>query len=291
MPFATENPSTADEARRNRNRENARRSTGAKTPFGRAASFQNLNRTTHGLTADFHLLPDEPEDLVQQRLDEWSQDLKPETEPERYQVLLVVRASIKLDRADAAEAAAATQQMLAAAEPNDEQIAAAVARLGAVLTTNPPEDPTPLVEQLRKTAQGCKWMLAQWDELIAKLKQVPGRTFEPNERRLGLYLVCGSSERNILTLSAIRTSNVGSGHPSQLSLEVLSHGSSHPREIAPPSPSARHPQAQRSPSSPRPGRRTRALRHPQRRLRQGPVQNDARRLLRPGPHPTHRHRA
>jgi hypothetical protein len=189
MTFATQNAPTADEARRNRNRENAKRSTGAKTPFGRAASFQNLNRTTHGMTADFHLLPDEPEELVQQRLDEWSEDLKPETEPERYQVLLVVRASIKLDRADAAEAAAATKQMLAAEATNDEQIAAEVARLGAVLTTNPPEDPTLLVEQLRKTAQGCRWMIGQWDELIAKLKQVPGRTFEPNERRLGLYLL------------------------------------------------------------------------------------------------------
>jgi hypothetical protein len=90
MTCATQAPPTADEARRNRNRENARRSTGAKTPFGRAASFANLNRTTHGLTADFHLLPDEPEELVQQRLDAWSEDLKPETEPERYQVLLVV---------------------------------------------------------------------------------------------------------------------------------------------------------------------------------------------------------
>jgi hypothetical protein len=189
MTFATQNASTADEARRNRNRENAKRSTGAKTPFGRAASFANLNRTTHGLTADFHLLPDEPEELVQQRLDAWSEDLKPETEPERYQVLLVVRASIKLDRADAAEAAAATKQMIAAAETNDEQRAAHAARLGAVLTTNPPEDPTALVEQLRKTTQGCQWMIAQWDELIAKLKQVPGRTFEPNERRLGLYLL------------------------------------------------------------------------------------------------------
>jgi hypothetical protein len=189
MTFATQESLTADEARRNRNRENAKRSTGAKTPFGRAASFQNLNRTTHGLTADFHLLPDEPEELVQQRLNEWSEDLKPETEPERYQVLLVVRASIKLDRADAAEAAAATKQMIAAAETNDEQRAAHAARLGAVLTTNPPDDPTPLVQQLRETTQGCQWMLAEWRGLIEKIKQVPGRVFEQNERRLGLYLL------------------------------------------------------------------------------------------------------
>src|SRR5262249_12803093 len=107
MTQATATASTISEARLNANRANAKASTGAKTPFGRAASFANLNRTTHGQTADFHLLPDEPEDLVQQRLDEWSEKMKPETEPERYQVILIVRASIKLDRADAAEAAAA----------------------------------------------------------------------------------------------------------------------------------------------------------------------------------------
>jgi hypothetical protein len=32
-------------------------------------------------------------------------------------------------------------------------------------------------------------MLGEWRGLIEKLKQVPGRVFEPNERRLGLYLL------------------------------------------------------------------------------------------------------
>jgi hypothetical protein len=79
--------------------------------------------------------------------------------------------------------------MIAAAETRDERIATDVAKRAADLTTDDPIDPIETAHQLRASTHGCKWMISQWHGLIEKLKQAPGRVFEPNERRLGLYLL------------------------------------------------------------------------------------------------------
>src|SRR5437870_3866487 len=47
--------------RAERNRQNAQKSTGPKTPEGKARSSKNA--TKHGLTASYAHLPDEPDDL------------------------------------------------------------------------------------------------------------------------------------------------------------------------------------------------------------------------------------
>jgi hypothetical protein len=190
---------TISEARLNANRSNAQKSTGAKTPFGRAASLKNLNRTTHGMTAEEHCLPDEDPNLFQERLDEYTETYKPETGPERYQVLLAVRASIHLDRAERAEVAALRQQVLAAQDDHHEEIAAAVAKRIAAITLEHPETPGEIVDiftALRATPQGCRAAVAEWLRIFVQLDRKGW--LEKNQWTVGLYLL-GKSPLQIFT--------------------------------------------------------------------------------------------
>src|SRR5262249_25151837 len=107
---------TISQAKLVANRANAHLSTGAKSPFGRAASLKNLNRTVHGMTADEHILPCEDPNLSQDRLDGYIETHKPGSEPEVYQLTLAVRASIHLDRAERDETATLKEQIARAAD-------------------------------------------------------------------------------------------------------------------------------------------------------------------------------
>jgi hypothetical protein len=151
------------------------------------------------MTAEEHCLPDEDPNLFQERLDEYTETYRPETGPERYQVLLAVRASIHLDRAERAETAALTQQVLAAQDDHHEEIAAAVAKLIAAITLDDPRTQPEIVDissQLRATAQGCRQAATAWGRLIDRLDQVGW--LESNQYFQGLYLL-GKSPMQVFT--------------------------------------------------------------------------------------------
>jgi hypothetical protein len=78
------------------NRQNAARSTGPKTPEGKAASSRNATR--HGLTGVFHVLPHEDPAEFEQLAAEVRDEFEPETSSENFLVDTMIQARCKLVR-------------------------------------------------------------------------------------------------------------------------------------------------------------------------------------------------
>jgi hypothetical protein len=84
------------------NQKNARKSTGPRTVEGKAAVAQN--RTTHGLSGAFTVLPCEDMETFNALLDEYLNEYRPVTPTERFLVTELVQAQWRVMRADAIEA-------------------------------------------------------------------------------------------------------------------------------------------------------------------------------------------
>lgn len=84
------------------NRENAKRSTGPKTPEGKAAS--RMNAVKHGLLASFPLIPGEEGDRLLEYREAMIKTLKPEGELEMHLVERIVLLSWRMRRAARVEA-------------------------------------------------------------------------------------------------------------------------------------------------------------------------------------------
>src|SRR3954452_860477 len=108
-------------------RENAKRSTGPRTPRGKSVS--KMNGLVHGMRAESEVLPGEDADELRRRHEVWADELGAETEAEHYLVRAAVNASWRLDRCRAAEAAALSRRVLGAADPYDDALAGEVERL------------------------------------------------------------------------------------------------------------------------------------------------------------------
>ena len=84
------------------NRINAQRSTGPTTPEGKAAVAQN--RTSHGFTGAFRVLPSEDGNAYRQLLHDYTDEYDPSTPTERFLVAELAQAQWRIMRADAIEA-------------------------------------------------------------------------------------------------------------------------------------------------------------------------------------------
>jgi hypothetical protein len=84
------------------NRLNAQFSTGPRTPEGKTAAAQN--RTSHGLTGAFSVLPCEDRDEYKQLLDSYLDEYCPATPTEHFFVTELAQAEWRIMRADAIEA-------------------------------------------------------------------------------------------------------------------------------------------------------------------------------------------
>lgn len=80
------------------NRQNAARSTGPKSPEGKAASSRNATR--HGLTGVFHVLPHEDPAEFEPIAAAVRHEFRPRTDSENFQVDLMIQARCKLVRFD-----------------------------------------------------------------------------------------------------------------------------------------------------------------------------------------------
>src|SRR4051794_30336821 len=109
------------------NRANAKRSTGPRTPEGKAVS--KLNGLVHGMRAESEVLPGEDADELRRRHETWVDELGAVTETERYLVRAAVNASWRIDRCRGAEAAILTRQVLEAGDAYDDDLAEGVERL------------------------------------------------------------------------------------------------------------------------------------------------------------------
>ena len=171
------------------NRRNATKSTGPKSPEGKARSSQNA--ATHGLTAVSAIpVAGEAPDAYKESLERWVEDLAPTDLAQRALVERACRAAWKLDRCARIEDAEAaySKRHAAADELLSEQVRAQ--ELGrrllfepinrnAVVTREPhvvealatrlADDPAVLAPMLQSFSEGTTWLLLRWGELLELL--------------------------------------------------------------------------------------------------------------------------
>jgi hypothetical protein len=196
---ATTTPTKPDRAEINR--RNAQKSTGPKTPEGKARS--RFNAVKHGMAAKTLVLPGEDPEVFQERIEAWTADLQPENDVEQYLVDRAAAVSWQLDRVDRADTArlAGIIRAAPAAEAHrqeeeavvlgrrlfwdrrgpmalyphydlrDELLAQRNPRTSFSGLADDPDDPDRLVHRLESTAAGCQWMLNRWTELRDLLDQ------------------------------------------------------------------------------------------------------------------------
>ncbi|MBS1875449.1 MAG: hypothetical protein JSU00_19710 [Acidobacteria bacterium] len=100
------------------NRQNAKRSTGPKTPEGKAAS--SANSTVHGLSSAFRVLPHEDAEAYARSIDELAAEFQPATSHQRFLVEQMAQSRWRLDRTRRYETLALEQLIGSSDEANPE---------------------------------------------------------------------------------------------------------------------------------------------------------------------------
>jgi len=91
------------------NQKNATRSTGPRTPEGKAISSQNAVR--HGLAAGFRLLPGEDTAAYEQLMQSYEDEFDPQSDHEAFLVTQLVQSRWKIDRIDRLQSEAFDQML------------------------------------------------------------------------------------------------------------------------------------------------------------------------------------
>ena len=140
------------------NRRNALKSTGPRTDEGKDASRRNA--LTHGLAAETLMLPEEAE-AVTARVAAFRPSLNPRGEYDEWLVVEIAVSTVRIDRCRAHEEALRSRSIARAASSWAEDREAEAEVLGRKLSRSP----SLVASQLRRTKQGCAWLLARWEGL------------------------------------------------------------------------------------------------------------------------------
>jgi hypothetical protein len=168
-------------ARLEANRRNARKSTGPRTPEGKAASRRNALKD--GLRCET-IEPEHHRLLIDARAEEWAAELRPDGAVQRWVVRRAAAASVRLDLCQEAEIerrAEAAERAEAAFERRERE---RVRRLAEGL----PHHPDRIVEALESTAFGCDWLIDELGALAAELAE-PDGYLDAGERERALRLL------------------------------------------------------------------------------------------------------
>ena len=167
------------EARIAANRRNAARSTGPKTEEGKQRS--RANALKHGLCASVVVAEDAK--LVQQRASDWFDALKPQNEFQSWLVDEVAVISLRIDRCERMERRARDVKAMRAELCWEDDRRLDAVRLGGLL----PKRPDEVVEELRRTPQGCEWLMTRW-AMLAHTADVKG-AWTPEQTRMAFDLL------------------------------------------------------------------------------------------------------
>ena len=163
------------------NRRNAQRSTGPKTDEGKAHVRRNAFK--HGMTARtiMPVLPQEDPKDLEDRTQQAITAMKPRNPLELDLVRRAVRLSGEIDRAERVGTAHLAHRVRMAARSGPETVSACelknVHELGSTLffqagigpgypKSSADDYPAVIVRRLEESAEGCRWMLARWAELL-----------------------------------------------------------------------------------------------------------------------------
>src|SRR5438309_5043792 len=167
------------EARIQANRRNAQRSTGPKTEEGKQRS--RANALKHGLCASVVVAEDLK--LVQQRASDWFDALKPQNEYQSWLVDEISVISLRIDRCERMERRARDLKAMRAELCWEDDRRLDAVRLGGLLSKRPDE----VVEELRRTPQGCEWLMTRW-AMLAHTADVKG-SWTPEQSRMAFDLL------------------------------------------------------------------------------------------------------
>jgi len=163
------------------NRRNSQKSTGPKTERGKDRARGNA--VTHGLT-DRTIMPVLPQEDIKELEEKTQQAIaarKPRDPLEHDQVCRAVRLSWELDRAERVATAHLSHQVRMAERSGPETVSACelkeVHDLGSKLfykagigpgysSATADDYPAVIVRRLEESAEGCRWLLARWAELL-----------------------------------------------------------------------------------------------------------------------------
>src|SRR5208283_1465000 len=163
------------------NRRNAQKSTGPKTERGKTRARRNA--ITHGMTARtiMPVLPQENPKELEDRIQQAITAMKPRNPLEHDLVCRAVRLAGELDRAERVATAHLGHRVRMAERLGPETVSAdelkKVHDLGSKLffeagvelgypESTGDDNPAVIVRRLEESAEGCRWLLARWAELL-----------------------------------------------------------------------------------------------------------------------------
>ena len=155
------------EIKRLSNQQNAQKSTGPRTPEGKAIS--RLNSTQHGFCSKPRCTPQEDPQEFDKRLEQWNDQLNPNNAPvQQWWVESVVHHTIIANRIQATIHARHVQQWHEMKESRQERKAQDVERLTKLLATQPDT----AVRMLKRTVEGIDSMIPLWESLLVSAKSL-----------------------------------------------------------------------------------------------------------------------
>ncbi len=194
-------------------RRNGQKSMGPKTIEGKNRS--RLNAVKHGMTSTLSVMPGEDGEVLQGRIDAWTDDLRPRSLLESHFIEEAAKISWQLERIERAYVARLTTNVLNAEAEETLDSKDYVDSLGERLfgdrlgpiqlypnvvfrneTTprtscsgfpNDPDNPVRLIRQLESTVAGCEWLLARWAELKTRLE--PGKSWHSPDKLRAIRLL------------------------------------------------------------------------------------------------------
>src|SRR5438309_1982354 len=167
------------EARIAANRRNAQKSTGPKTEEGKQCS--RANALKHGLCASVVVAEDAQ--LIQKRASDWFDALKPQNEYQSWLVDEVAIISLRIDRCERIERRSRDVRAMRAELCWEDDRGLDAERLGGLL----PKHPGEVVRELRRTPQGCEWLMTRW-AMLAHTADVKG-SWTPEQSRMAFDLL------------------------------------------------------------------------------------------------------
>ena len=153
----------ASEAQIAANRQNAQLSTGPRTDLGKRRS--RANSLKHGLCAV--VVVSESAELLQERAWQVYEGLKPQNSYQASMCDQIALGMVRSDRCQRMERRARDKAAFRALTAWDDDRALEAKALGKRLATSPEE----VAALLRKTPQGCDWLLDRWAQLAHAAKQ------------------------------------------------------------------------------------------------------------------------
>jgi hypothetical protein len=146
--------------KRQANQRNARNSTGPKTDEGKARSRGNAWK--HGLAGAGVVENDDDRARLQERVELWTEDMKPRNAVEAWLIERAAKASVRLDRCGEKEGVEVAYKRFEAVERWEKSARESVTQTAAKLSQAPAET----VRTLEETTLGCDWLLTRWEILV-----------------------------------------------------------------------------------------------------------------------------